>query len=93
MYQPSQKKLLRCVKKKIKFDFFRPKRLSGDKIRTMAVINFVVNKYKSIGEYYDEVWIVYPCSPLIETRDYRNISKLIKKFKYKKTVLTVCEHP
>ena len=87
------KKIAAVCKKKIKFDFFRPKRLSGDKIRTMAVINFVVNKYKSIGEYYDEVWIVYPCSPLIETRDYRNISKLIKKFKYKKTVLTVCEHP
>jgi len=87
------KKIVNVCKKIIKFEFLRPKRLSGDKIRTMAVIDYVVNKYKSIGEYYDEVWIVYPCSPLMEIKDYKNISKLLNKFKNKKTVLTVCEYP
>ena len=79
--------------KKIKFEFLRPKRLSGDKVRTMAVINHVVKKFEKMGEYYDEVWIVYPCSPLMEIQDYKKISKLLKRFNYKKTVLTVCEYP
>ena len=87
------KKIMNVCKKKIKFEFLRPKRLSGDKVRTMAVINHVVKKFEKMGEYYDEVWIVYPCSPLMEIQDYKKISKLLKRFNYKKTVLTVCEYP
>ena len=37
----------------------------------MAVINHVVKKFEKMGEYYDEVWIVYPCSHSMEIQDYK----------------------
>ena len=86
-------KIRKVCENKIKFDFMRQKKLSGDKISVMSVVKYVVNKYKEKGLNFDEVWLVFPCSPLIEIKDFLNIAKLIKKNKNKKTILTVCEYP
>jgi len=86
-------KIRKVCEKKIKFDFERPKKLSGDNTSVMSVVNYVVKKYKDRGLNYDEVWLIFPCSPLIDIKDFLNISKLVKKNKNKKTILTVCEYP
>ena len=32
-------------------------------------MHYVVNKYQSIKEIFDEVWLIYPCAPLINEKD------------------------
>ena len=45
----------------IKTDFMRPKYLSDDRTGLMDVYSYVVNKYKQIGEIYDEIWFLLTC--------------------------------
>ena len=83
------KKIKKICEKKVKISSNRPKHLSGDKVSIMAVVKYVLKNYEN--QNFDEAWLIYPCSPLIEIKDFKNISKLIKK--ENKTILTVAEFP
>jgi pseudaminic acid cytidylyltransferase len=74
----------------VKTDFIRPKYLSDDKTGLMDVFSYVVNKYKSLGEFFDEVWFLSTCSPLISSNDLIRASKF---FNAKKTnsMLSICK--
>ena len=50
-------------------DFERPKNLADDHTPLMPVIKYVVEKYKKINQTYEEVWLLFPCSPLITESD------------------------
>jgi CMP-N-acetylneuraminic acid synthetase len=81
------KKLIK--KKNIETDFMRSKKLADDKTGLLDVINFVYNEYKNKNFYYDEIWCMSACSPLINSSDLIKISKISS---YKKIVLTVREY-
>jgi len=63
------KKIERVVKKLgLKLDFLRPKKLSKDRVIINDVLRFVLNNYKKNKIVFDEVWLVYSCTPFI-TKD------------------------
>ncbi len=52
-----------------KIDFMRPSFLSEDNTPLQPVVEFVLKKYAIDGIYFDEAWLLFPCSPLIESQD------------------------
>ena len=86
-------KIKRVCEKKIKIDFKRPKKFSGDKISVMSVVNYVLKKYEASGLKFDEAWLIFPCAPLVDLKDFYSIKKILNKKSKKKTVLTVSEFP
>ena len=73
-------------------DFERPKNLADDHTPIMPVIKYVVEKYKEINQTYEEIWLLYPCSPLITEKDLNGAADLFKKQKNKKPLLSICEY-
>ena len=86
-------KIKRVCEKKLKIDFKRPNKFSGDKISVMSVVKYVLDRYETIGLKFDEVWLIFPCAPLVDQKDYINIKNILNKNLKRKTVLTVSEFP
>ena len=59
----------------IKCDFKRPTYLSDDYTPIVPVMKYVVDKYKSIGLAFDEIWMLMPCSPFITSKILNEASK------------------
>ncbi len=76
----------------IKFDFMRPKSLSTDKIGLIDVLKYVVNQYFKLGEIYHEVWLIMPCTPLIEPSDLIEASKIYKEQNSMKILMAISEY-
>ena len=74
-----------------KVDFLRPKKLAGDKITTEQVLRFVLKEFEKRNSYYDEIWSITPCSPLITKLDLIKASKKLNKHK-NKIVLSVSKY-
>jgi N-acylneuraminate cytidylyltransferase len=72
----------------LKIDFMRPKFLSKDTTPVVDVLNYVYKKYDPKETYYDEVWTMFPCSPLLLKKDLIKASK-ISKIKKKKILLAI----
>ena len=79
--------------KKIGFnpDFFRDKKLGNNSVGISEVIKFVINKFITMNKTFDEVWCIYPCSPLINEHDLKKISIYFKK--QKNSLMTINEFP
>ena len=75
----------------VKVDFLRPKKLAGDKISTEQVLRYVVKEFEQKNLYFDEVWSIAPCSPLIIVSDLLKAAKKLKKNK-KKIILSVTKY-
>ena len=58
-------------------DFLRPKNLSKDIVPLSLVLKNVLSEFNKRSEIYDEIWLVYPCNPLLNKFD---IIKAKKKF-------------
>ena len=87
------KKIKKVVKSYgLNIDFFRPKSLSRDHTPLSKVMNYVTNKYLSAGEFFDEVWLIYPCSPLIESKDLIKAKKIIDKTNKKYPLMSFREY-
>ena len=57
-----------------KVDFLRPKKLAGDKVSTEKVLRFVLREYEKMNLYFEEIWSITPCSPLIDKFINKKIS-------------------
>jgi len=79
-------------KNKINIDFMRPKNLANDNVGLIEVLKFVANKYKNLGYKFDEVWLIMPCSPLINYKDLIKASKIYKKNNSNKILLSISEY-
>ncbi len=73
-------------KHKLLDNFIRPEKLSKDHIPIIKVMAFVLKKFKEKGKFFDEIWMLLPCSPLIQVQDLVNGSKILKKDKAFTTV-------
>ena len=84
-------KKIKSVAKKLGFDpdFMRSKTLGKDKIGIIDVLNYVIKKFVSLNEIFDEVWCLYPCSPLITSEDLKKINNLFSK--QNNSLMTVSE--
>lgn len=74
-------------------DFMRPGNLSDDITSIMPVMKFVVNRYLSIGEEFDEVWLLMACAPFVKSDDFIAASALFDKHNGRLSVLSVAEYP
>ena len=76
----------------VKIDFMRPKYLSGDKVPTMPVVKYVVNKYKKkLGINYKNIFILSATNPFLDKKDIINSFNLY--LESKKPILSVCKYP
>jgi CMP-N-acetylneuraminic acid synthetase len=86
-------KIIKLVKKyKLKNQFLRPKNISGGNDTIEDVLRFVVKKYKEENIFFDEIWSLSPCSPLIKVKDLVNSSKILNKYN-NRIILPISEFP
>ncbi len=79
---------------KIKTDFKRPKYLADDKTGINQVLKYVVSKYYSLNQSFDEVWLIFANNPFITKKIIIDCSKAYKKISYKKNngLMTVTKY-
>tara|TARA_B100000242_G_scaffold294276_1_gene275952 strand:+ start:2466 stop:3185 length:720 start_codon:yes stop_codon:yes gene_type:complete len=76
----------------ISFDFMRPEYLADDFTPLMPVLSYVLKKYESMNLYFDEIWLLMACAPLIESKDLISASKLFANQEKKiQSILAVSE--
>jgi len=75
----------------IEIDLKRPKKLSSDSVGLMDVFNYIVNRYRDKQIFFDEVWFLSSCSPLITKKDLISASKLFIKNK-SNILLSTCRY-
>jgi pseudaminic acid cytidylyltransferase len=63
-------------------EFIRPKYLSNDKVGTMEVISHAVNYLKKNNFFYNYVCCIYPTTPLINLKRFKNCYKILKSGKF-----------
>ena len=79
--------------KKFKIEIsYRSKKLSDDNASIEDVLRSIVNKFSKPNNFFDEIWSLAPCSPLIKKEDLIKASLLLKKNK-EKIILPVSEFP
>jgi len=90
----SNKILDYCNKLEVKTDFKRPKYLADDKTGLRKVLKYVVSKYESLNQNYDEVWLIFANNPFINKKTILDCSKAYKKINNKKNnaLMTVTKY-
>lgn len=76
-----------------KIDFMRPPDLADDHTPIVPVLKYVVEQYRERECFFDEVVLIMPCSPLIDSDDLIGASALMEKFESRKQVLAVSSYP
>jgi len=74
-------------------DFMRPKELADDFTPIMPVLKCVTEKYSSLGQNFDEIWLLMACSPLIEYIDLQQAAKQYKEDPTIRPMLAISEYP
>lgn len=74
-------------------DFMRPSELADDHTPIMPVLKFVTDKYFSLGQEFDEIWLLMACAPLIEMSDLQEAAKLFEQSGGSKSLIAVAEYP
>ena len=67
-------------------NFLRPNKLSKDQIPIVEVMKYVLESFKKKNQLFDEIWMLLPCSPLIDKHDLIRGSKILKANKAFTTV-------
>jgi pseudaminic acid cytidylyltransferase len=86
----NDKKIENFIKKKykkIQTDPPRPNYLCNDHAKLVDVIKFSLDHFEKKNKI-DEIWMLMPCSPLINFKDLINASEILRK---KKALTTVVE--
>jgi len=73
--------------------FFRDESLSGDLTPTLPVLRYVVEQYEKLNLTFDEIWLVNPCSPLIDVDDLRKAAQIYNSRMCNCALLAVSELP
>ena len=80
-------------KQGLKIDFYRPNELSDDHTPIMPVIRYVIEEYIKLKKNYDEVWVILPCSPMLDYKDLISASIIFKESKSSNLLMSVAEYP
>ena len=74
-----------------KVEFLRPKKISGDYTPIISVLRYVYDYYKKKKIFFDEIWSLSACSPLLKKIDLIRASRLLRNNK-KRIVLSITEY-
>lgn len=72
-------------------EFLRPAELAADDTPLLPVLKYVVNRLTQLGNFFDEIWLLMPCAPLIDKEDLTLASKSFAKTGG--PLLSICEYP
>lgn len=73
--------------------FPRPEELADDNTPLFPVIRNVTETFASLGKYFDEVWLLMACAPLIEAADLTDAAKMFSEAGARIPVLSVATYP
>jgi pseudaminic acid cytidylyltransferase len=73
--------------------FMRPPELAGDHTPIIPVLKYVLERFVNIGKVFNQVWMLMPCSPLIEASDYVLAARLLDNAPQDSALLAVTEYP
>lgn len=71
----------------------RPAHLADDHTPVLEVARWVLQQFAEAGEHYDDVLILYPCSPLLQVSDIQEAYRTYLKHEGKYNLLTVARVP
>lgn len=74
-------------------DFIRPHDLADDHTPLMPVMRYVTEEYARRGQYFDEIWLLMACAPLIDTHDLVRAAALFSESGAAQALLAVSEYP
>ena len=60
--------------------FLRSESNSNDFASTVDVVNEVVEAYRKMDQTFDEICVLYPCAPFVNTVDLTNAKLLLEKY-------------
>ena len=79
----SNKIALEAKKNKVDFPFFRPKKISGDKVSAYDVlIHTLIKSEEFFNKKYDYIVMLEPTSPLRTSKEFKDCLRKILKFNY-----------
>ena len=73
-------------------DFLRPVELSDDETPIMPVLKYVTEMYIECNKYFDEIWLLMPCAPLIDTNDLIQAAEILTIHNCKRPVVAVTDY-
>ena len=74
--------------------FVRPEYLSEDTVPVSAVVKWVLHQFiVECEEHFDDVFVIFPCSPLLDANDLRQAYELYKSYNREYGLMTVAEAP
>ena len=76
-----------------KVDFKRPPNLSDDFTPLMPVLKYVTKEYKKSNLFFDEIWLIMACNPLLSSEDLISASILFQKRDSHQSLIAVIEYP
>ncbi len=74
-------------------DFSRPKEYADDFTPIMPVLRYVVEEYKKMGQFFDEIWLLMACAPLVRAEDLKSAARIFINFNGHQSLLAVSEYP
>ena len=88
----SKKILELAMSKGLKNVPLRKKELSGDDVPLIDVLKSVIFYYENENIFFDEIWLIMPCAPLLEVKDLIEAKKLFLKHKSKYPLMPVTKY-
>ena len=70
-----------------KVDFLRKSELADDFTGLFPVLKWVYNEYKNKGIFFEDVFCIMPCAPLLTSSDLKDAYKIFKNFDSKNPLL------
>lgn len=72
--------------------FARPAELAGDATPLLNVMQHVAARYADDGHVFDEIWLLFPCAPLLDADDLKAVAETHARFSESRAVLCVGRH-
>ena len=73
-------------------DFYRSRKYSRDSVSLVKVLKYVIKEYEKKLIFFDEIWLIHACAPLIDFRDLKRASKKYNKTEKKYPLISVREY-
>lgn len=74
-------------------DFPRPDELADDHTPIMPVLRYAAEEYARRGRYFDEIWLLMACAPLIDAQELQKAAALFREAGAEQPLLAVSEYP
>jgi pseudaminic acid cytidylyltransferase len=72
--------------------FLRPEHLADDFTPLMPVVRYVAERFRDMGNHYDEVWLLMACAPLIEASDLAGAAEMFSGMGADTPVLSIASY-